>query len=285
MSLHWSETVMNISFGTLYGSELRVLVEPGAIDVTLLKRDFVHGFKAHVANRLLIKTDAPNTETIAPNLLCKLAESLQNPAWHCAAPMVVLSNAFVHYAMLPWNSEITNKAERAAYLQHVFANQYGELTDHWHLNAHTAGFGMANIASGVNKSLLEQLEATFSATALPLKGVHPLLMQATNQALAHLKTHKLPQSFWLACIENRRLVLALLVNGDWKSVRNMAAETDPSAQIHTLIQREAVLAPDYLQLPVLLHGAADIALPNLIRLSNQMQPDDFAHSIQPKWAA
>lgn len=285
MSLHWPETIANIGSNTLYGSELRVLVQPSTIEICLLKRDFLHGFKARIIKQQLIQSDESSTETIAPKLLRKLAQSLTYPAWQSVAPVVVLSNAFVHYAVLPWNAEITNKTERAAYLQHTFVNQFGDTSKHWHLSAYAAGYSKASIASGVNQALLAQLEATFYAAEMPLKVVNPLLMQATNQALAHLRKHKLPQSFWLACVENQHLVLALLMDGDWKSVRNMAAEVDLSAQIKTQIQREAVLDANYAQLPVLQYGVADIAVPHLIRLPNMLQPDDFAHTSQPQWAA
>lgn len=285
MSHHWHNHIMRIGLGKLIRRELQVLVQPGVIEMTLLNRSLLHRLKPRIIKQHLIQSDEVSAVTLAPELLRKLAQSLTSPVWQDAIPTIVLSNAFAHYAVLPWNAQISNKTEHSAYLQHTYMSQFGDASKSWHLSVHEAGFGKASIASGVHKSLLEQLESVFNAAEMPMKAVNPLLMQSTNLALAYLKASKRPQSFWLACVESQRLVLALLVDGDWKSVRNMAAESDLNTQIKTQIQRESVLDASYSQLPILQYGTADIMLPHLMHLPNMLRTDDVVHPILSKWAA
>lgn len=298
---HWSETLMNIGLGTLYGSELRVLLQPNSIELILLKTDFLdgfkskHGFKSKIVKQEIIDVKDETTDVgLLTKLLTKLSDTLQNPIWHKAAPVLVFSNTFMRYAVLPWNAEIKSKQERSAYLQHSFLQHFGVASKNWLLCEHIAGYGKTSIASGVDKDLLKQLEAVFEATNMTLKASYPMLMVSANLALAHIKQYKLPQSFWLADVENNRLTIALIQDGNWKLVRNLQAEQDVGKQIAVAIQRESVVMETSDDtLPVLLHqlDAQLIHVPDTHTIhlqnpnSNQEQAPHFANLIQAKLAA
>ncbi len=236
---------MDIGLQGMLGNELRVFLQPNKIELNLLKTgvlgDFrldsfrLDGLKAKVIKQEIIEVE---NET---QLLAQLSSALQNPIWHKAKPVAVFSSAFTHFAVLPWNVEIKSKQERSAYLQHRFLQHFGDASKDWLLCEHVAGYGKAAIASGIDANFFKQVEAVFAAANMPLKAAHPLLMLAMNQALFYLNQNKLTQSFWLACEENQRLTLALIINSEWKLVRNVPLEANIHGQLRTLIQREMVL--------------------------------------------
>ena len=282
---HWPETLINIGFCTLYGKEFRVLLQPNKIELRLLKIDFLHGFKAKVIEQQTMEVE---DETQIPS---QLSSALQNPIWRRYSPVLVLSNAFVRYAVLTWNDEIKTKQERSVYLQHSFLQHFGEVSKHWLLCEHLAGYGQASIASGIDQVLFKQLEAIFAAADMPLKAAHPLLMLAMNQALVYFKKSKLQQSFWLACFESERLALVLIVQGEWKLVHNVSLEPDANLQLHTLIQRETVLENADESLPVLLFADGEIrqvdsrSLPSMQAVSQTESMQPTSCFVQRKWVA
>lgn len=296
---HWFENIsgafINTGFAALHGSELRVLLQPNKIELHLLKTDVLAGFKTKSIKRQVIEAeDEAPVGKISTKLLTKLGDALQTSIWQKAAPVAVFSNAFVHYAVLGWNAEISGKQERNAYLQHSFLQHFGEASKRWLLCEHLAGYGQMSIASGIDQALFNQVEVVFDKANMPLKAAHPLLMLAMNRAIAYLKINKSGQSFWLACFESERLTMALIVQGEWKLVRNVPLESDADLQLRTLIQRETILQSllenTGAALSVLLYSDGEIRSVELSSLkpmqaepvTNAVQP--ASGLVQPKWA-
>ncbi|MEI2637141.1 MAG: hypothetical protein V9E92_09945 [Methylotenera sp.] len=291
-----ADKLLHTGFSTLYGTELRVLLQPNEIVLNLLKRDFMDGFRAKVVHSQTVTlADVPKSndqQAIAPQLLNKLIEALQKPVWKGAAPVVVLSNYFMRYLVLDWNEDIKSKQERSAYLKHSFLQHFGETSKDWHLREYLATYGKSAIASGVSQTLLRELEAAFYAANLKAKAIHPMLMLVANHALHYLKNHKLAANFWLACVENNRLTLALIDEGSWKFVCNLAAEHEVGKQIGTLIQRESIFDQTFPTFPIMTIGCGDVLIndSHIIKLEDENQgienqAREFAYTIQPKWAA
>lgn len=296
-------TQLRTGFSTLFGGALHVLLLPDVVELSLLKRDFMGGFKVKVVHRQTIAlVDVPkrnDQQAIAPQLLNKLITELQKPIYKGVKPVVVLSNYFARYLVLDWNEDIKSKLERGTYLKHSFLQHFGDTSKDWHLNNYLPAYGKPAIASGVSRALLQSVETVFEAVNLKVTAIHPMLMLAANQALQHFKKHKLEQSFWLACIESNRLTLALLEEGDWKLVHNFAAELDVGNQINTLIQRESVMDNTFSTLPIITINSGDVLINDnrvikfedeeLVHenttLHHDLNNQKIADSIQPKWAA
>ena len=84
-----------------------------------------------------------------------------------------------------------------------------------------------------------------------LARIHPYLTAAVDD----LRRRRLPASFCLAVLESGRLMLALIENGDWRSLRSFTAEPDMAAQLQALIQRESIVAGlDTAHWPLWLYG-------------------------------
>ncbi len=296
-------TPLRMGWSTILSPALHVVLQPDVIELSLLKRDFRGGLRPRVVHRTtLALDDVPSINTqqaIAPQLLNQLIAELQQPIYQNVKPVVILSNYFARYLVLDWNEDIKSRQERSTYLKHSFLQHFGDVSKDWHLSDSLPAYGKPAIASGVPRALLQSVEAVFETMNLKLAAIHPMLMLAANQALQHLKKNKLEKSFWLACVDNSRLTLALIEEGDWKLVHNFSAELDIGNQINTLILRESVMDGTFSTLPIISIGSDVLTSENRVIKFEELNHESHgnetqyldhhnqkaANSIQPKLAA
>ncbi len=185
-----------------------------------------------------------------------LGTALSDPRWQNAIPNVVLSSHFVRYAIVPWNADLANSAERHAYLRHCFTLAYGEVARKWDLRISPSGFGRPALASGISTALLEAIRVELEQAGMRTGNIHPHLMLAANETREHLGKEKAAQSLWFVCLEPGRLCLSLVENGQWRSLKSIATEDDISEQLKALIQRESIMAGlDAGNWPVVIHSS------------------------------
>ena len=231
-----------------FRDQLHVMLQPQRVTLTRLQR----GGSIVAHETVVVEQGAhdpalplwqPALETLRP--------WLQQQPWQGCKPAVVLSSHFAQYTLIPWNAGLATAAERRAYARHCFQQAYGESARGWDLRISPAGYGRTTIASGVATGLLESLHRVFADAGLPLARIHPYLMVAVED----LRRRRLPDSFCLAVLESGKLMLALIENGDWRSLRSFAAEKDMATQLRTLIQRESIVAGlDTTHWPLWLYG-------------------------------
>jgi hypothetical protein len=245
--LHW--------FKSLFIDELRVLVHPQRLVLLRLKRSFNHGLKQQLVHQQVVElqsdsqTSDSHTQTIVENLKQVLAKR----EWQRVMPVIVMSNHFVRYSVIPWNIELTGVIERQAYLKHCFNLFFGESTKLWDFRMSEPEFGQSSIASAISSPLLTALHNVFEQSNLKIAAIYPQLMLAINQTLSEVKKQKIAFSFWLIVIQSERVCLTLLIDGGWRLVKNVAIEADISAQVTALIQREIVNSNMNDDMPVLLY--------------------------------
>jgi hypothetical protein len=266
-----------------------VLIQPESIILTLYKNDIWNDFQSKkiVTQKAITTGQAITDELLSSSALAKLLDELNSKKWQHATTVVIFSNAYVRYLVLSWNDNIKTKAERKAYLQHSFLRHFGEKSKSWYLNTDMASYGKAALASGLNQQILDQVMAVFEQINIPLKASHPLLMLAINQALTFLRKTKQQQNFWLACIENKRVTLALVNQGEWRLVRNLPIETAATAQLTKMIQRESVIECVGRTLPILIYLDGEIQKIDISKLTQVNLSTENANSdlIQSKWVA
>ena len=227
---------------------LRVMLQPQCIALSRIAR----GGKLVAHETIALEQDArdpalplwqPALETLRP--------WLQQRPWQGCKPTVVLSSHFAQYALIPWNAGLATADERQAYARHCFLQTYGEPARGWDLRINPAGYGRTAVASGVDSELLQGLHASFDQAGMRLTRIHPYLTATVDD----LRRRRLPASFCLAVLESGKLMLALIENGDWRSLRSFSAEADMAAQLQALIQRESILAGlDTTHWPLWLYG-------------------------------
>jgi hypothetical protein len=173
-------------------------------------------------------------------LLALLDSVLKGKEWKAADAMVVLSNHFVRFLVLPWNEAILSGAEKMALVQHRFDEVYGEASADWDFRLSEGSFGAASIACAIPQKLLSQLKAIFENSSLRLKLVQPYLMTAFNACRRELGK----EPTWFVLAERDNICVGLLHKGHWSSIRLRHVVTDWFEEAMLMLEREALLAKD-----------------------------------------
>lgn len=251
MLLHW--------FKTFFYDELRVLIHPQKIILLRLKRTYKHGFKQRVVHQqqIMLPVRARTDGDLMQLIVETLKDILQKLEWRNSLPVLIVSNHFVHYSAIPWNKEITAENELQSYLTHCFIVSFGEIAKSWDIRMSALFFGRSAIASAINKEFLSALHRVFNQENMKIVAIYPALMLAINQILHAIKTTQqqkiLQATHWLVVIQHGRLCFALVEQGHWRLVNNVALETNSTEQITALIQRETVIFDVDDTAPVLLY--------------------------------
>jgi hypothetical protein len=124
--------------------------------------------------------------------------------------MVVLSNQFARYTVVPFDSAISGPEEEMALARFHFTKIHGERVGAWDVRMSGGRHGAPRLASAVDVSLMQAIRACFPRSAKPrLISVQPYLMSAFN-----LWRHMMAkQNAWLLLVEPQQACLALVVDG------------------------------------------------------------------------
>lgn len=264
------------SLATLFKRELRVVLATDHVQTQLIARSMLRGFKPEIVAQEKTMLPEPLTAMEAsPALLALLAQMLEPYRGANVVPVVILSNQFSRYLVVPWNDAIRTKAETDVYITHLFAQCYGEASTDWHIATQHARYGQPAFASAIPHALLTALTEVFTKVELSLKAVHPQWMISANKALAYLYQQHLPAYGWVACIESARLTMGRIEAGEWQTVQSMLLESSIPAQIEKWIARASVMNPTIKEMPVLVDDvsqtAGSIKLPQY-RVIDLVQP-------------
>lgn len=93
---------------------------------------------------------------------------------------VVVSNAFVRYALLPWASTVIRGAERDAYARHHLKLRFGDCPIGTRVVASTPGYGQAGIACAMQGELIGEIERAAASAGTKVSAIQPLLMTVFN---------------------------------------------------------------------------------------------------------
>jgi len=165
-----------------------------------------------------------------------LAKLLQaDHQWQDAETSVVLSNYFVRYQLIAWSDEIETDEEREAYVRASFAQVYGEGIADWAYSVSETGRGASWLAAAIDRPLLAQLEASIGNGRSKLVSVMPHLMPAFNAARREIKR----RDAWLVQVENKKLLLGLILGGHWQSIGSRQVSNEAWQQeLPLLLDRE-----------------------------------------------
>jgi hypothetical protein len=150
---------------------------------------------------------------------------------------VILSNHFMHYALVPWSGALRDEEEEIAFARHFFRQSYGAAAEAWELRLSPERPGSAQLASAVDGRLTDAVRASFARAEMELRSIQPSLMAAYNSCRGRL--HK--SSAWFVLFETGSLCLASLQKGRWGSVRKLRAGDDWRDALPLLLERESYL--------------------------------------------
>lgn len=243
--------------------EWRILISPRQVVVWQLAR----GWRSGVARKQVFSCDQNDTGLDWETPLQRLLGHARQNGTHAE---VILSNQYVHYAVIPWKDQLADAQEREAYLRHYFGMAYGEATKTWDLRVSRVCLDQPSLASGVERALVQRLRARFEDAGVRLSAIRPHLVEVFNHSRAIIGR----RDAWLMLQEGGRLHVALHRQGAWRSIRSHYVD-EWAADTEALLAREAVLcgvAPG--TLPVLMCGPECLDLA-LSRSAMRLSPDAF----------
>ncbi|QDQ25414.1 hypothetical protein FNU76_03050 [Chitinimonas arctica] len=173
---------------------------------------------------------------------------------------VVLSNAWVRYAVLPWHATLADDSLCQDYARTLLAEQYGEAANGWTLTLSPLAPGSNRVVSAIDTRWLASFAELAGQQRLKLSSVRPMLASVYNQL-----SSKLPAESLLAVVEPQRLCLLQLKGGDWVNLYNRMLTEPWERRLPGLIA-QASASLDALDTPVFI-VAPSRDRPDLGRLS------------------
>jgi hypothetical protein len=213
----------------LWRDELRVLLTPRRVHLQRRAR----GVQPVLVEQQAIDVDGGNGFDWAAAVEA-LATLLASRPRRAADAVLVLSNHFVRYTLVPASDLLVTHEDEVRFAQQDFARVYGPAAERWQVSVSADSPGAPLLASGVVTDLVDALRATLRAHGLRPRSLQPALMAAFNAARGALP----PTATRLVCLEPGMAVSALLAPG-WSRVRSqrIAAGTD----LEPIVQRERAL--------------------------------------------
>lgn len=156
-----------------------------------------------------------------------------------AKAMLVLSNRFVRFALVPWSAAASSPEEEIALAQACFESRYGDMTG-WTIRFDAGEYGKARIACAVETAQLDASREVFSRHRLACQGVCPAFVAAWNRYRREFEGAVGKEDAIFAMAESGALAMASRRAGTWHSLRSVAMRDDAS-ELPALIEREAVL--------------------------------------------
>ena len=148
---------------------------------------------------------------------------------------MVLADQFVRYALLGWNAALKTEEQWLALARHRLAAVHGAAAAEWDVKLTETAPAGPRLACAVDRALLGELAAVFSAANARLVSVQPFLVAAFNR----IRTTIAGGSCWLVIEEPARLTLAFIQRGVWLAVRSRRADSGWRAALPELIERES----------------------------------------------
>jgi len=219
--------------------ELRVVLCPEQLLLVRIGRSVTYrGLKHRVLDKRSIPcVDASGGDSPWSGAVRTLAAELPELVGSNAFATVILSNRFMHYALVPWSGALKDEEEETAYARHFFKQLYGSAAESWELRLTLERAGVAQLASAVDSRLTDAVRKLFDGAGIRLRSIQPSLMVAYNSCQTRLQKC----NAWFVLFEAGSLCLALLQQGRLGSVRTLRAGSDWREMLPQLLEREAYL--------------------------------------------
>lgn len=214
----------------------RDTVHVGVCPDRLLFARYAKGLRPRLRTTETLRLPAEALKPAWRTPMAALRETLSERAG-LSSMVVVLSNHFVRYALLPWSRELRSDAEWLDLARHVFVSTHGPIATGWDLRVSAHRGEGPRIASAVDAELIEALyDACRTAGVVPMS-VQPYLMTALNRA----REAFVQGPAWFALSEPGRLAMAYFGEGACKHLR-VSRDTGPRATLTERVRQEAAVA-------------------------------------------
>lgn len=239
--------------------ELRIVICSDEVEVFMFCRPWLPGnprvLQGHTRHALPGDSQALSPPEAVWQVLHDILAPLAGQRWHV---VVIISNQFARWLVLPWQADIRSLSDRYAYHHHGLQQAFGNDSQDWQIQAYTTAYGQTTLVNALPLSLIGQLHATLQAHRLPVGMIAPAWQLSANQVLHRLRREKKAENGWIVCRESGSLTLACLVNGEWQHIRYVPVDAQWRQTLHQVLLREQVLNPARVSLPVYLSQPSGI---------------------------
>jgi hypothetical protein len=255
----------------LWRDEIGIHVSPGRLCMVRLQR----GLRPAIAREYEHALPARQSgDWNAP--LTHLAGLLATPEWQRAGAKVVIADAWVRYAIVPWVAELSSSAERLAHARQLMVSAYGDGVQDWELRLSDAAPGTPRVACAIPAELLLQIRTLLSSHRIRLLSLQSQL----GFAYANWR-HELPAAgSWFVTIGEGTLAAARLTPRCWDRVHTVRIGQDWTRELKRLqtFGRLASANPEdglvYVDAPQAWREVAGDSVQNLRWLESDAVPPD-----------
>jgi hypothetical protein len=188
-----------------------VWLAPSQVGLALRRRGWGSGCARH---QQPLTANAGDNADAALHALAELAAAA---APRRAQARIVVSNRFVHTALLPDSRALRGAAERQVAAREVLRSIHGDAVDGWHVTVDSAN-AMGMPAAALDTGWLQRLQQQAHQAGLQPVSVRPLLALAA----AHAWPHIAGRHAWLLVTEPDGAMLARIdAPHGWQSLRSL----------------------------------------------------------------
>lgn len=219
----------------LYSERLRILLAERSVRVLRIDKGAQGGELV-----FSVQLDTPASLDDPATLLAAVRAWLDSQPVRRRALDIVLSDALVRYAVVPWSDLVRTPAQREQFARLILEPVLGTATD-WHVRCSPAAYPQAFLACALPCELLRQIDPwPADGRSTVVRSVTPLFMQVFNDAAAFF-----PEEGMLVVNGPDRCMIAGWRARVWRGIRPYPVQHD-AGELRALVRREQ-----------LLHGLAD----------------------------
>jgi hypothetical protein len=149
--------------------------------------------------------------------------------------MVLLSDHFMRYQVLPWQPALTTRGEWDAFARQSFKIAFGAISDKWRISLSMHRYGTPLVAASVEEDFVQGVEAVVQSMGLKLQGIEPHFMSVFNRYRNRCKK----ADFWLVIHEaGGRLCMAKVNNRQWTNVSSRQLSEEDARDPGVCLLRE-----------------------------------------------
>lgn len=241
----------------LSAPELRIVISEDEIEVFQFQRQWLPGRRIQMLDHQRYALPG-NGQAVIPSAatwqaLHEILAPFTGKRWHV---VVVLSNQYARWLVLPWQAQIQSRAEKEAYYRHGLQLAFGSDMHNWPLRAQVTAFGQPTLINAMSSELIETLHAVLAEYRLQPGLILPAWTLSAKQTLHMLRQRHLPLEGWVICRESHTLTMACLMQGHWQQIHQLPVDMHWQHTLHQTLSREQVMHPERAALPVLLPQAS-----------------------------
>lgn len=217
----------------LWRDQLRIVLCPDKVLIVKLRK----GLRPYIISKHCIHSDPIVGAPLWFAPLHSLRHWLNKEMPKKADVVIILSNHFVRYGVLPWSEKIGNASEVRAFARIYFDKIYGDVSKKWAVTFSAAGYESPSVISAVDQELLDGLKDMFVKASLRIAAIEPYLMSAFNVWRKHFGKKK--NRFLL--VEPGKVCIVNIAENACQEVKGRLLQENSEAELANVLNRELML--------------------------------------------